>query len=85
MSERPETNPDSRFLSLGRSVFDGMTSELLDKKGKSGEITMISKITSLEEALSELRKLGITDEDMDGYLDKWSKAMEEEFKNNPRS
>jgi hypothetical protein len=85
MSERPETNPDNRFSSLDRSVFDGMASELLDKNGKSGEITRISKITSLEEALSELRKCGITDEDMVAYLDEWGKEMEKEFIKKPRS
>lgn len=85
MSERPETNPDSRFLRLDRSVFDGMASELLEKKGKRKEIARIVGNTSLEKALSELKECEVTDEDMTGYLDAWEKAMVEEFKNKPRS
>lgn len=85
MQKGPETNPNFRLLSLNRVVFDGMASTLLRRKNKKNEITRITGIISLEEALSELRKCGVKDKDMADYLDKWEQEKEEEFNKNPRS
>ncbi len=84
MSERQETNTNLRFLSLDRAVFDGMASALLDKIDKDDEITRIANIESLDEALSELRKCGISDQNMTDYLDKWEQARQEDFNNRRR-